>query len=296
MQELAHGVAVIKTLLSNAYLVGDAKTWILIDALGPGRARTIKQAAEAFFGPRARPQAIVLTHGHYDHVSSAAALADFWKVKIYAHRLERPYLTGQSSYPPLDPTAPGFFSGASRLIPTIKNNLGSRLADLDTERPLPWLPGWTCHFTPGHSPGHVSFFRSDGKVLLAGDAVTTMNLDSLVDTVLQRQQVCRPPAPATIDWKRAHDSVRSLASLRPRLLCAGHGRPMSDAAEDLRTLAAHFPIPAHGRYVNEPAIADEHGVVYLPPAPFDIVPQILAIGALSGIAAVALRKRYSKKS
>ena len=41
----------------------------------------------------------MLTHGHFDHVSAAAELASEWRVPVYAHRLEFPYLTGESEYP-----------------------------------------------------------------------------------------------------------------------------------------------------------------------------------------------------
>lgn len=294
MEQLARDVAVIKTLISNAYLVGNAERWILVDALTPGHVRTVKQAAEARFGPGARPEAIVLTHGHFDHSGSAAPLADFWNVKVYAHRLERPYLKGRSSYPPLDPTAPGFFSGLSRFIPSSPPNLGDRVAELDADRPLPWLNEWTCHFTPGHSPGHVAFFRSDGDVLLAGDAVTTMNLDSFVGTITQWQQLCPPPVPGTIDWPQTRASVRRLASLRPDVICAGHGKPMFGAGAELQRLADEFPIPAHGRYVKKAAVTNESGIMYVPPAPFDATPKIVAVAALLGIGFAILNKRGNK--
>ena len=55
-------------------------------------------------GAGAPPEAIVLTHGHFDHAGSALQLAEYWDVPIYAHRLEMPYLTGKADYPPPDPT------------------------------------------------------------------------------------------------------------------------------------------------------------------------------------------------
>jgi glyoxylase-like metal-dependent hydrolase (beta-lactamase superfamily II) len=293
MEQLARDVVIIKTLVSNAYLVGTSKCWILVDALAPGRARTIKQAAEARFGPRARPQAIVLTHGHFDHAGSAAALADWWGVKVYAHRLEHPYLTGRSLYPPLDHTAPGFFSGLSRLFPSGTCNLGTRVSELDPSGPLPWLNDWQCCFTPGHAPGHVAFFRREGAVLLAGDAVTTMNLNSFTGTTLQHQQLCGPPVPGTIDWPEAHRSVRLLAALQPKVICAGHGKPMFEAATALRLMADQFPVPAHGRYIRQPALTDESGVVYLPPAPFDATPKLLAAAAIAGVGLAIVRRRRS---
>src|SRR3954453_7823432 len=89
----------------NIYFLGRAGgPWVLVDAGLPGRANQIFEAAEARFGAGARPEAIVLTHGHFDHAGSVAALAKKWDVPIYAHRLELPYLTKRSAYPPPDPT------------------------------------------------------------------------------------------------------------------------------------------------------------------------------------------------
>ena len=267
MQLVAVDVAVIPTLMSNAYLVGEENAWILVDALAPGHEKTIKEAAEARFGKGANPQAIVLTHGHFDHSGSAAALADIWGVGVYAHRLELPYLTGRDQYPPLDGTAGGFFSALSHFIPIKMVNLGERVREFDSGASLPGLTEWECHDTPGHAPGHVAFYRRRDGVLLAGDAVTTMDLDSALGTIMKRQKVCRPPVPGTIDWEKARDSVRHLAALRPRVIAAGHGRPMRDEVNgQLQELAAHFAIPKRGRYVREAARTDENGVTYLPPA------------------------------
>jgi hypothetical protein len=89
----------------------------------------------------------------------------------------------------------------------------------------------------------VAFFRRRDAALLAGDAVTTMNLDSFFDTVARRKQVCRPPVPATSNWENARRSVELLASLRPSLIAAGHGVPMRDAADELSRLAENFLSP-----------------------------------------------------
>jgi glyoxylase-like metal-dependent hydrolase (beta-lactamase superfamily II) len=89
----------------------------------------------------------------------------------------------------------------------------------------------------------VAFFRRGDAFLLAGDAVTTMNLDSFWDTVARRKQVCRPPVPATSNWGNARRSVERLASLRPLWIASGHGVPMRDAADELSRLADNFHCP-----------------------------------------------------
>ena len=293
-REIAPDIAVVSTPVSNAYLVGQPQSWILVDSCAPGSEKRILNAAAERFGLDARPEAIVLTHGHFDHAGSAPELAAHWGVRVHAHRLEFPYLTGRSSYPPLDPTTPGFFSALSRFFPSRTVNLVDVLAPIDPDNPLGGLPGWECLLTPGHTPGHVAFYRASDGVLLAGDAVTTMDLDRMWPTLTKQPKVCRPPTPGTTDWEQAQRSVRILAALNPALIAAGHGNPMRDAAGQLQGLAAHFPIPEHGRYVREPARADESGVTYLPAAPFDPVP-VVAVGLAVGTGVAFAAARLSRK-
>ncbi len=292
MQEIARDVALLMMRMANAYLVGNRGSWVLVDSGTPGNAETIKQAAEARFGPGAKPRAIVLTHGHLDHAGSAAELAKMWGVRVYAHRLEWPYLSGRSSYPPMDPTAPGVFSSLSRLFPARTVDLADRLEEIGSGLSELGVEGWEPVNTPGHTHGHVAFFRRSDGVLLTGDAVITMNVDTVAGILSKRKQLCRPPAAATTDWPQARRSVHLLAELRPRVIASGHGFAMADAAQELRELAEHFPIPGHGRYVNEPARADESGITYLPPKPLDVVPKIaFGIAATAVVGGVlALRK------
>jgi glyoxylase-like metal-dependent hydrolase (beta-lactamase superfamily II) len=294
MEEIASAVALVPMSIANAYLIGDAQNWVLVDSGIPGNAGEIKQAAQARFGPSTRPRGIVLTHGHPDHAGSALELADLWNVNVYAHTLELPYLTGRSNYPPLDFTAPGAFSFMARFFPSRTVNLGGRVVAWDGDLARFGVAGWRTIETPGHAPGHLAFFRSTDSVLLAGDALTTMNLDNAIDLITRRQQVCRPPVPATYDWQQARESVCKLAHLNPSLIAAGHGVPIRDAAAQLLELANQFPMPEHGRYVREPARVDESGITYLPPKPPDrlmratagVSAALLAVGC----AAVLLHK------
>lgn len=242
MQEIAPGIALISTLIANAYLAGTEDSWVLVDACTPGHENLIRRAAVARFGG-SPPHAILLTHGHFDHAGSAAALADLWRVPIYAHPLELPFLTGRSKYPPFNLNSPGFFTRIARFFPTSTVDLATRVTALDPHQAIPGLPGWTAIETPGHTPGHVAFFRSGDRVLLAGDAVTTMDLDSFPGTITRRKRVCRPPVPATADWASARQSVELLATFRPSLIAAGHGRPIEGAAEQLSHLAKEFRVP-----------------------------------------------------
>jgi glyoxylase-like metal-dependent hydrolase (beta-lactamase superfamily II) len=232
MQEIVSGVAVIPTLIANAYLVGDRASWVLVDACMPGNERRIERAAARRFGRSSRPRAILLTHGHRDHAGSAGPLADAWGVRVYAHPLEIPYLTGQAHYPPFNLSSPGFFTSIARFFPTETVNLGARVEPLTPGKPLPGLPDWEPIETHGHTPGHVSFFRRADRVLLAGDAVTTMNLDSFWETIFKRKKLCRHPVQATMNSKDARRSMELLAEFRPEWIAAGHGTPLRGATRE----------------------------------------------------------------
>jgi glyoxylase-like metal-dependent hydrolase (beta-lactamase superfamily II) len=297
MKEIAPGIAWLPTSFVNAYLVGEpGGPWVLIDTGLPGFAAKIKAAAAARFGARSRPEAIVLTHGHFDHAGNAMELAQEWDVPVYAHRLELPYLTGRSDYPPPDPTLGGCIAQLSRVLPHAGRDLGSRIrmlpfdpgasSEFADSGPVPGLPGWRWLFTPGHSAGHVIFGRETDRVLVAGDAMATFDMDSYVSMVTKKQELAAAGAPFISDWGLAARSVAMLAELEPQLLACGHGIPMAgeSLAGDLQRFASHFPVPTSGRYVTEPARADERGVDSLPPKPFDLVPYI----AVAGVAGLAL--------
>jgi glyoxylase-like metal-dependent hydrolase (beta-lactamase superfamily II) len=278
---IAPDVGWLPVSFANVYFLGrPGGKWTVVDTGFPGGAREILAASEARFGAGAAPEAIVLTHGHIDHAGNSVALADAWDVPIYAHRSETPFLTGRSAYPPADPTVGGATAFLSRFLPTRPRNLGGRLRELHTNK-VPGASGWEWVPTPGHSPGHICLFRASDRVLLTGDALVSVNMDSWIGLISARPLLAGPPAPFTIDWKSARSSLKELASLRPNVLGCGHGAPISDSdlPERLERFAQRFRAPRRGRYVRRPATTDENGIVDLPPAPFDPVPFATA-GAL----------------
>src|SRR6476620_2850529 len=105
---LAPDVACLAEPIVNVYFIGPPhagdRGWTLVDTGLPRMTGQITAAAAERFGPDARPAAIILTHGHFDHTGQLVTLAQEWDVPVYAHRLELPYLTGLSAYPPPDPT------------------------------------------------------------------------------------------------------------------------------------------------------------------------------------------------
>jgi glyoxylase-like metal-dependent hydrolase (beta-lactamase superfamily II) len=303
-ERVAPGVFRLRTLIANVFLVSatdrESGPWVLVDAGIRGYADTILNAGAAIFG-RELPSAVLLTHGHFDHVGSLPALLERSAVPVYSHMLEFPFLTGRSAYPPPDPTVGGgLMARASVLFPNAPIDLGPRLLALPEDGSVPGLEGWQWHHTPGHSPGHVSFYRKADRVLLSGDAVITVRQESLVSVALQRMEVRPPPAYFTIDWPESIRSIRRIAGLRPAVLATGHGRPMRGERmlEQLQRLA-EWPeraIPARGRYVARPArpggAVAAFRPAYVTPRRSRVPMMVAAAAALVG--AVALRRRSAR--
>lgn len=300
----ADDVAFLTTQIVNLAFVGcpgaGDREWVLVDTGMPGSAGRIVRAAAKRFGPRSRPAAIVLTHGHFDHVGAVCELAALWSAPVYAHELELPYLTGKSAYPPADPTVGGgAMARLSPLFPRQPIDLGSAVRPLPGDGSGPALPGWRWLHTPGHAPGHVSFYRDADGTLLAGDAFVTVQQESALAVLTQRVGIHGPPRYYTIDWDLARGSVRRLADLRPERALTGHGQPVAgDALRDgLEALAVDFDRvarPPRGRYATEPARTDLGGVTSIPPAPADPAPKVAAgliAAALAGGTYLAVRRR-----
>lgn len=271
---VAPGVWGRKDTFVNYYIIQDqtSRSWALVDAGLKWSASAIRKMAKEIFGEGSRPSAIILTHGHFDHVGAVRSLAEGWGVPVYAHELELPYLTGKSSYPPPDPSVGGgMMASVSFLYPRGPINLGNDIQKLPSDNTIPGFPEWKFIHTPGHTPGHISLFRESDKVLIAGDAFVTTKAESAIYALTHMNHLSGPPKYFTCNWASAKLSVIKLAALDPDTIATGHGKPMrgEEMRLELNNLSRHFDrlaVPAHGRYVDEPAVTNENGVIHVPPA------------------------------
>ena len=190
----------------NAYLLGD----IVVDAGTKGAARRLIKAL------RGHPVgALALTHGHPDHAGGSRRLVDAYELPVWvgerdradveagrptaADTWARPAVAGLTHYAPV-PVARALHEG---------DDLGH---------------GFTVLETPGHSDGHVAFWRESDRTLVAGDVLFNMNVLTTVPGLHE------PPRILTRDPRRNRDSARRLAALEPELVLFGHGPPLRDPA------------------------------------------------------------------
>ena len=236
---------------TDIYFVRSGSSWVLIDAGWAKDGPAISTAAATLFGPDTRPLSILLTHDHPDHAGSALELAQAWDCPVYVHPAELPIATGdfeamRRSAGPLDHwvVLPLMCAMGRRRREAIlaASSLRDVVRAFDPAAGVPDLPGWECIPTPGHTPGHVSFFRPADRVLITGDAIVTLKLNSPIGLLRGSPGLSGPPWYTSWSAPGSKASIATLADLEPKVLAPGHGRPMigPDTARALRTFAGHF--------------------------------------------------------
>lgn len=258
-REVANDVYYYTNQIVNIIFIGHPNDdyWYLVDAGLPYAAKEIMDIAEKRFGEGSCPQAIILTHGHFDHVGGVIDLVKAWDVPVYAHSLEFPHLTGEERYPMPDGSVEGgFLAKISPLYPIEPIQLGNALHALPEDGHIPGLDHWKWFHTPGHSPGHISLFRKKDRMLLSGDALITVRQDSFYNVFMQTPEINGPPVYMTSDWDAAWQSIDDLFKLKPELIIPGHGVALQGVTleEHLKRLEEDFElatVPEYGPYVSE---------------------------------------------
>jgi len=234
---------------TNIYFVRSEAAWFLVDAGWQSDRARIAQAAVQLFGVGSRPENILLTHCHPDHAGAALDLARGWDREVLMHPAELPIATGdfeamRAFAGPLDrwvvlPIMRAM--GRKRREAVLsRSNMGEVARAFDPGGEVRGLPGWQCLPTPGHTPGHVAFYRPADRVLISGDALVTLRVNSPAG-LLGRQGLSGPPWYTTWDRRAARDSVIAIARLEPTVLCPGHGMPVTGPhlAAEIRAFAGH---------------------------------------------------------
>jgi len=209
---------------ANVYLLLSDEGLTLVDSGMDGNADPIAAQLEEAGYPLSRLHSIVLTHAHVDHVGSAAELAGRSGAQILAHRAEVPYIEQIQTMP------------SASLFRRLMNWLSSRVlftaSACQVDRPLEEgdtieaLGGTQVIHTPGHTPGSISLYQPERRIVFCGDALFNAN-------PLTGAPGLRFPLPtATLDSAQARESVAKLSALNVEVLCCGHGEPILNGASE----------------------------------------------------------------
>jgi hydroxyacylglutathione hydrolase len=188
----------------NAYLLGE----VVVDAGTKGAGRRLVRALQGHaVGVHA------LTHAHPDHAGGSKRVVDAFEVPVWVGERDRADV--ESGRPLIaDSWAKPVMTRLVRYPPVA---VARSLREGDVVG-----PGFVVLETPGHSPGHVSYWRESDRTLVCGDVLFNMNI------VTTARGLREPPAMFTPDPARNRDSARRLAALEPELVLFGHGPPLRD--------------------------------------------------------------------
>ncbi len=234
------GLWQISLAWSNAWLLWQGEEATLIDTGLQADRDGLRAALQQIGVDEAKVRTVLLTHAHCDHAGNAAYFAEgAGQSAVHLHQDERPFLAlpRRTHAPPgwgtlLRPhTALAFAIGEIRYpVARIATGLVSH-ADGD----LIETPGGTLRVvaSPGHTPGHIAFYRERDGVLFSGDAVLN------IIPIKREIGLSLPIRFLSSDWPQSKASARQLAALHPRLLLSGHGPPLREqTAERLNAWAA----------------------------------------------------------
>jgi glyoxylase-like metal-dependent hydrolase (beta-lactamase superfamily II) len=202
MQELAEGVWQLDGFPRdgiNVYLLDD----VLIDSGAVfDRRRVLRQMRGRNLSAHA------LTHAHFDHYGASAAVCREFGVPLWCGAADAEAVAAGKMVGP-----------GGRMLPAAPRCTVSRRLQEGDE-----VAGFRVLDTPGHSPGHVSFWRAADRVLVCGDVLWGRN------PVLGRGGPMEPFSLASPDPAENRRSARRLAELEPALVLFGHGAPLRDTA------------------------------------------------------------------
>jgi hydroxyacylglutathione hydrolase len=187
----------------NVYLAGD----VLIDAgTRWSRWRILRQIRGR------RVSLVALTHCHPDHQGSARAVCERLRVPLACHKADVGAVEGREPMGPRNK----FIRLSARVWSGAPCPVARVLRDGDE------VAGFRVVHAPGHTPGHVIYFRESDRLAIAGDVLANIHF------LTGRIGLLEPPRFFSVDAELNRGSIRTLADLRPSVVCFGHGPPLRE--------------------------------------------------------------------
>jgi len=206
--------------IMNLSLIVDGEHGLtLVDTGLPGQADLIEQAIAAEGLSVSDLKQIVLTHQDMDHVGSLPVLKERTDATVYAYSEEIQFIDGSRPSPKMPPPErlaenPAL---AEMINAIIRVPVDVSIADGES---LPFAAGAVAIATPGHTPGHMSLYLPNTKVLITGDAMVSNN------GTLQG-----PMEMATPNMPQALESVKKFLDFDVATIVCYHGGLVSDDAD-----------------------------------------------------------------
>jgi glyoxylase-like metal-dependent hydrolase (beta-lactamase superfamily II) len=168
---------------------------------------------------------LALTHVHPDHQGVAKDFCEARGVPLACHAEDVDAMEGRRPVQEASADNP-----VNRLIASVWQGPPHKVDRVLEEGDE--VAGFRIVHTPGHSRGHVLFFRESDRVVICGDVIRNMSYATGLPGIKE------PPPLFTYDMEENRRSIRKLAELNPALILPGHGPAVTDMAAFERFVAA----------------------------------------------------------
>jgi glyoxylase-like metal-dependent hydrolase (beta-lactamase superfamily II) len=223
-RDVAPGVHRIEDAFVNFYVVEDGGRLTVVDAGHPLSWGPLEDALGELGRSVADIDALVLTHGHFDHVGFAKKAHEDHGIPVHVPRGEEELVDEPWDYEHENPRLPYARHPKFLAIFTAMGAKGALLVrGLDEVVPydagevldVPGRPKAVA--TPGHTHAHTSLLLADRDALVAGDAVV------MLDPYTGREGPCVVAGAATADFDQAFASLGAIAETGAQHVLTGHG-------------------------------------------------------------------------
>jgi glyoxylase-like metal-dependent hydrolase (beta-lactamase superfamily II) len=231
--DVARGIHRIEDSYTNWYLVEDGDRLTVVDTGVPASWRSFHDALGRLGRRPDDVEAVVLTHAHFDHLGFAEKARRELGVPVYVHENDVPLTRHPWRYDHERPRS-WYLATQVRALPIVAAFVRNRawfpapvkqvVRYENGTLPVPGSPRVV--FCPGHTHGHCALHFPDRDVLIAGDALVTL------DPYTARRGPCIVARAATADSERNMRSLDALAETGAGTVLVGHGEPWTDGVED----------------------------------------------------------------
>jgi glyoxylase-like metal-dependent hydrolase (beta-lactamase superfamily II) len=229
MEEVAKGVWLLRGDLRgamNIYFIEDGDGVVQFDAGTKAMTKKARAAGEELGGINR----VVLGHAHADHRGTAAAMAAAG-VPVLCHSDEVADAEGDASIAPYMDLSQLQVAPVRWIYPLLLRRWdGGAVKIAGTVSEGDEVAGFRVLHFPGHAPGLIGLWREEDRVALVSDVVYFV--DSARLRALPEGEASVPHPAWAWDHAKAKESLRRLAALEPRVVGAGHERPLR--GENLR--------------------------------------------------------------
>ena len=229
---VADGIHRIEDAYTNWYLIEQDGQLTVVDAGVPRSWQSLHDALRQLGRSASDIAAVVLTHAHFDHLGFAERARTTFDVPVYVHENDVPLTRHPLQYGH-ERSRAYYVLTQVRALPILASLTAARawwpdpvksvVRYRDGALPVPGTPLVVA--SAGHTLGHCALHLPERDVLIAGDAIVTL------DPYTAKTGPRIVARAATADSARALDALDALAATGARTVLVGHGEPWRDGAE-----------------------------------------------------------------